>query len=126
MNTVTLISEAAIDTDPGRCTGDEGAVLQFLGVVRELENGRRLTGIRYTCYESMAAAMLQRMTNKATSVFGAHSLYFHHRIGVVPVAQPSVIIRVATGHSREAFALCEHYLREMKTTLPIWKEPLYL
>lgn len=123
---MTLINEAAIDSNPGPCTAHEGAVLQFLGVVRERENGRLLSGIRYSCYLTMATSLLKEMTDKATSIFGAHSLYFHHRIGVVRVAEPSVIIRVATGHSREAFALCEHYVRVMKTTLPIWKEPLYL
>ncbi len=104
---------------------EQGAVLQFLGVVREMEEGLPLEGIRYSCYEKMAWRMLNNTVAEAEAVFGPHGLVFHHRLGFVAVAEPSVIIRVATGHSQSAFDLCQHYLKAVKTTLPIWKEPVF-
>ena len=106
-------------------SGEDGAVLQFLGVVRQLEEGHPLSGIRYSCYEKMAWAILDTAIGEAQSAFGDHGLDFHHRLGLVAVAEPSVLIRVASGHSRDAFQLCQHYLQAVKTTLPIWKEPVY-
>ena len=103
-----------------------GAVTSFLGVVRELEDGRPLVGIRYSCYESMAWGELDKVIAEATEAHGAHDLSFHHRLGMVPVAEPSVWIRIATGHSAEALALCQFYLKAVKTRLPIWKEPVFV
>lgn len=102
-----------------------GAVLQFLGVVRGLEDGRPLRGIRYSCYEKMAWQILQNTIDSAQAQFGEHGLDFHHRLGMVPVAEPSVIVRISCGHSPQAFALCQHYLNAVKKTLPIWKEPVF-
>lgn len=123
---VCLLSEAPVDPFAGEPPGDEeGAVLQFLGVVRRLEKGRPLEGIRYSCYERMVKECFEKMVARAEERFGPHRLFFQHRLGMVRVAEPSVIIRVSTGHSPEAFALSQHYLRETKTVLPIWKEPVY-
>jgi molybdopterin synthase catalytic subunit len=100
-------------------------VLQFLGVVREQEDGRALSGIRYTYYEKMAWEVLEKTIEQAQAEYGQHGLDFHHRIGFVSVAEPSVLVRVSVGHSQRAFNLCQHYLKAVKTTLPIWKEPVF-
>ena len=100
-------------------------MLQFLGVVREQEEGRPLSGIRYSCYEKMAWEVLERTIAEAEAEFGKHGLDFHHRVGFVAVAEPSVIVRVSTKHSAQAFDLCQHYLKVVKTSLPIWKEPVF-
>jgi molybdopterin synthase catalytic subunit len=48
-----------------------------------------------------------------------------HRLGFVTNNEPSIIIRVKTRHSAEAFDLCRWYLKEIKTTVPIWKKPIF-
>lgn len=126
---VTLrLDEAPID--PG-CVESlfskrHGAVASFLGVVRELEDGRALCGIRYTYYERMARMMLNGLVDQATGEFGDHGLYFHHRVGFVAVAAPSVLVAVSSPHSPAAMGLCQFYLKAVKTTLPIWKEPVFV
>ncbi len=120
------IDDQPVETETTEFSPDHGAVLQFLGVVRELEDGRPLQGIRYSCYEKMAWEVLEKTIAEALAQFGEHGLTFHHRLGFVPVAEPSVIVRVATGHSQGAFDLCQHYLKAVKTTLPIWKDPVFL
>ena len=120
------IDDSPVDRSIEAFSAAHGAVLEFLGVVRELEDGRPLTGIRYTCYEEMARSVLDDTIAEAQRTFGDHELTFHHRLGFVPVAEPSVLVRVGSGLSQMAFDLCQHYLRAVKTTLPIWKEPIFL
>lgn len=119
------LDEAPIDATDLVYSPDHGAVLQFLGVVRELEEGRSLSGIHYSSYLPMARKLLKATIEEATTKFGQHGLDFHHRLGFVSVAEPSVIVRVSTGHSPSSIDLLQHYLRAVKTTLPIWKEPVF-
>ncbi len=119
------LDQSAIDAADIAYSPEHGAVLQFLGVVRELEDGRPLCGINYSCYDKMAWQLLDQTIKKAQTEFGEHGLDFHHRLGFVSVAEPSVIVRVSTSHSQCAIDLLQHYLRAVKTTLPIWKEPVF-
>lgn len=106
---------------------DEGAEAQFLGIVRETEDGQRISGIDYTAYEPMALSLLRDLPARAAGAFHApHRAIIRHRLGFVPAREPSIIIRVRAKHSAEAFDLCRWYLREIKTTVPIWKRPVFL
>ena len=49
----------------------------------------------------------------------------HHRLGVVPVGQPSIVIAVSSPHRREAFQACEFILEEVKKKAQIWKKEYY-
>lgn len=125
MPTITLLDETPVDRRIASFQVFHGAVLEFLGVVREMEGERKLQGIRYSGYEPMIQKLMGEMVARAEAAHGEHDLYLHHRLGLVLVGEPSVIIRVGTGHSREAFQLCEQYLAEVKKTLPIWKDPVF-
>ncbi|MEO0448589.1 MAG: molybdenum cofactor biosynthesis protein MoaE [Verrucomicrobiota bacterium] len=104
-----------------------GADLQFLGVVRGTEEGKAISGIDYSCYQDMALREFQAIAEQGQSDFDTqHRCFMQHRIGFVPVAEPSLFIGVQAAHSREAFALSEFYLREVKSRLPIWKKVEFL
>lgn len=49
----------------------------------------------------------------------------HHRLGSVPVGQPSIVIAVSSPHRREAFAACELILEEVKQKVQVWKREFY-
>lgn len=105
---------------------DEGAEAQFLGVVREIEDARPISGIEYTAYEPMALRMLLDLPARAAESCAApHHAIIRHRLGYVPAREPSILIRVRAKHSAEAFDLCRWYLREIKTAVPIWKRPVF-
>ena len=99
--------------------------MQFYGIVRDCEDGRQITGIDYRAYPPMAEAKLSGIALEGAGLFEEHTLKLHHRIGFVPAAEPSVIIRVTTRHSQAAFDICRHYLRRLKTEIPIWKPPVF-
>lgn len=103
----------------------EGAETQFLGVVRGSEDGRPITGIDYSAYLPMAEKMLQDLVARGQASQGPHCVFIQHRLGFVAAEQPSIVIRVRTRHSAEAFELCRWYLKEIKTCVPIWKRPVF-
>jgi molybdopterin synthase catalytic subunit len=103
----------------------EGAECQFLGVVRGEEDGRRISGIEYTAYRPMADRELEKLCAAAQRDHGPHRVEIQHRLGFVPERGPSIVIRVKTKHSGAAFDLCRWYLKEIKTTVPIWKKPVF-
>lgn len=121
------ISTEATDAFEDRvgCDRRFGADIRFLGVVRHLEDGREISGIDYTCYEPMANQMLRRLCVEMTAAARDHRVLIHHRIGFVPAGEPSLIIRVQAPHTAEGFALCQEYLKRIKKTVPIWKNPVF-
>jgi len=102
-----------------------GSDLRFHGVVRDLEDGRRITGIDYSHYEKMALKELQKIGHSMVQNFPDHLAQIHHRLGFVPAGEASIIIRVQTAHSAEAFDISREYLKRIKQTVPIWKNPVF-
>jgi molybdopterin synthase catalytic subunit len=108
----------------GFSDGSTGAELIFLGRVRGMENGEPISGIAYTCYESMAVRELERIHGEITAAHGPHDVIIHHRIGFVPNGEASLLIACGSRHSPEAFTLVQAYLRRIKESLPVWKHCL--
>lgn len=105
---------------------EEGGEVQFLGIVRATENGRPITGIEYSAYREMAEKELTDLVKRGMAHFKPHRVRIQHRLGFVVAGEPSIVIRVSTRHSAEAFEACRWYLNEIKTTVPIWKQPVWL
>ncbi|GEP43403.1 molybdenum cofactor biosynthesis protein MoaE [Brevifollis gellanilyticus] len=103
----------------------EGAEVRFLGTVRDLEDGRLITGIDYSVYLPMAEKMLAELITQGRQDHGPHEVFIQHRLGLVAAAEPSILIRVRSKHSAESFDLCRWYLKEVKTRVPIWKRPVF-
>lgn len=103
----------------------EGSEVRFLGTVRELEDGRVITGIDYSAYLPMAEKMLAELVGQGRHDHGPHEVFIQHRLGFVAAAEPSILIRVRSKHSAESFELCRWYLKEVKTRVPIWKRPVF-
>ena len=126
MPPVLILSEEPIQTAQTVFKAGEGAETQFLGVVRGEEDGRSISGIEYTAYLPMAEKMLRELAERGAREHGPHRLFIQHRLGFVAAEQPSIIIRVRTKHSAESFELCRWYLKEIKTSVPIWKRPVFV
>ena len=117
------IAEVESDFSPSTV---HGADLRFHGVVRDLEGGRPLAGIDYSHYETMALKELDRIGEAMGAEFPGHLALVHHVIGYVPAGEASIVIRVQTPHSAAAFEICREYLRRIKSTVPIWKNPVFV
>jgi molybdopterin synthase catalytic subunit len=102
-----------------------GAVLDFYGVVRGQEDAREIAGLDYEAHEAMARHQLELLAAKAAARFAIGQLILHHRIGFVPVAEPSLFLRVSSAHRGTAFAAAQWIIDELKARIPIWKHPAF-
>ena len=103
-----------------------GAILLFLGVVRDVNDGRGVTSIEYSAYEAMAQRELDALVTEATARFGSSSVVVEHRLGELALEDASVGIAVAHAHRDEAYALSRWTIEELKRRVPIWKREHYV
>lgn len=122
------ITDAPIDTAAVlAAVGDDcdGAVLLFLGNVRNHNEGREVVGIRYDAYRAMAERVLAEIAREAAARLGTDRLAVVHRIGELGIGETSVAIAVSSPHRAEAFDAARYTIEEIKRRLPVWKEELY-
>jgi len=101
-----------------------GAVIYFLGVVREQEGNATITAIDYEAFERMAVHQFEKIFEVMEKRWPIESIRLVHRTGVVAVNEPSLWVEVIAAHRGEAFQACEFLIDEMKKVVPIWKRPL--
>jgi molybdopterin synthase catalytic subunit len=98
-----------------------GAVVEFHGVVRELEKGEKISGIVYEIYEPMAERSITKILRELSFVHPCKFVRLIHRHGVVPVGESSIYVRIEAEHRREAFRMMEQLMDRLKVEVPIWK-----
>ncbi len=101
---------------------DCGAVLTFLGVVRDHGDGHAVEAIDYSCYEEMAAKELAKVARVSMMKHGVEHVAVVHRVGLLNVGDASLGLVVASPHRVEGFACAQMLIDEMKKTVPIWKK----
>ena len=99
-------------------------MVDFWGVVRGSEGGEPIAAIRYEAFPEMARHQLEQLAHRALEKFTVQSIRLHHRVGVVPVAEPSLFLRVDARHRGPAFEAAQWIVAELKVAVPIWKHPL--
>jgi MoaE-MoaD fusion protein len=106
--------------DAVRANGD-GAVVFFLGTVRDTNQGIEVTAIDYEAKTLMAVKELERLIREAVDRFAITAAFIRHRTGRVPVGEASVVIAVASPHRKNAYDANAWLLDELKKVAPIWK-----
>ena len=101
-----------------------GAVIYFLGVVRETEGEQSISALEYEAFEKMARHQFGKIFDELERRWPVESVRVVHRIGAIPVNEPSLWVEVVAPHRAEAFASCQFLIDEMKKVVPIWKRPL--
>ena len=102
-----------------------GAILLFLGTVRDVNDGRAVTGIEYSAYETMARRELENIAREGAERFASPDVVIVHRLGDLSLEEASVAIAVAHAHRQEAYALSRWTIEEIKRRVPIWKREHY-
>ncbi len=98
-----------------------GAVVVFHGVVRALEGDTTISAIDYESFDDMACHQFELIFEEINRQWPIESVRLVHRVGVVPVNEPSLWIEVIAPHRAEAFAACQFLIDQMKQRVPIWK-----
>ena len=100
-----------------------GAVIVFQGIVRNMEDGVPINAIDYESFNEMACHQFELIFEDIDRQWPIESVRLVHRIGVVPVNEPSLWVEIIAAHRAEAFAACQFLIDEMKVRVPIWKQP---
>ncbi|MGA3037534.1 MAG: molybdenum cofactor biosynthesis protein MoaE [Vulcanimicrobiaceae bacterium] len=102
-----------------------GAIAVFLGVVREQNEGRRVTGLSYEAYPAMALEEMRAIARETIERFGPCEIAIVHRTGDLAIGQASVGIAVGAPHRAAAFDACEYAIDELKRRVEVWKKEHY-
>jgi len=105
--------------------GGSGAVLLFLGTVRDHADGRPVARLRYEAYEPMARDVLEEILVEVQGRTGVERLSAVHRVGELVVGEISVAIAVSSPHRADAYEASRLVIEEVKKRLPVWKKELY-
>lgn len=101
---------------------NSGAVVLFLGTVRELTGGRRTVALDYEGYPAMAEAKLAELEAEACQRWPIDRVGIIHRLGHLELGDISVAVAVSCPHRQQAFEAGKFLIDELKVRVPIWKK----
>jgi molybdopterin synthase catalytic subunit len=119
-----LLTEAVLRPPPFGRDGS-GAVLDFMGLVRPLEDGRRISGIDYEAQPEMASHQLEEIAREAFTKFELYGVIIHHRTGFVKTGEASVLVRTESRHRGASYEANQWIMNELKKRVPISKRPRF-
>lgn len=99
-----------------------GAVVLFMGTVREMTAGKQTVALDYEAYPEMADQMMQQLIDEARDQWDVHGIAIEHRVGHLTLGEISVAIAVSSAHRSEAFEAGRFLIDRLKEIVPIWKK----
>ena len=103
-----------------------GAVATFIGTVREVNEGRPVSGIDYSAYVAMAQSEMDQIVAEAENQFGLGAIVVEHRLGSLELGDISIAIAVAHEHRDPALDAARFVIEQIKSRVPIWKLEHYV
>ena len=101
-----------------------GAVVAFVGTVREHGSGRPLSGMELEHYSGMTESAIEAMIDAALQRFDIRAARVVHRVGLLQAGDQIVLVAVTSAHRAQAFQACEFLMDYLKTQAPFWKKEL--
>ncbi len=99
-----------------------GAVVLFLGTVREMTSGRQTSSLDYEGYPEMAEKTTAEIDREARQKWPIINSGIVHRLGHLELGEISVAVAVSTPHRRQSFEAGQFLIDQLKARVPIWKK----
>ena len=99
-----------------------GAVVTFLGTVRDLTGDKVTVALDYEAYPGMAEKKMAEIEHETRARWPVGELLIVHRTGHLSVGEVSVAVAVSCPHRAQAFEACRHAIDRLKEIVPIWKK----
>ncbi|MCU7890667.1 MAG: molybdopterin synthase catalytic subunit MoaE [Candidatus Thiodiazotropha sp. (ex Ustalcina ferruginea)] len=99
-----------------------GAVVTFIGLMRDINEGDKVSRLFLEHYPGMTERALQEIVDEANSRWELQHCRVVHRVGDLRPTDPIVLVAVASLHRKEAFMACEFIIDYLKTKAPFWKK----
>ena len=105
---------------------EAGAVVLFLGTVRNNTDGRQVKHLEYDAYTPMAERKMAEIGQEILEKWGIKHVAIIHRIGKLEIGEVSVAVGVASPHRKDGFEACKYAMDRLKQIVPIWKREVWL
>jgi molybdopterin converting factor subunit 1 len=105
--------------------GEDGAVVNFEGVVRNNTRGRKTRYLDYECYEDMAIKVIAELGRDIAGSHAIGRIAIVHRLGRMEIGETSVAVVVTAPHRKPAFEAALEGINRLKRTVPIWKKEYF-
>lgn len=102
-----------------------GAVVGFVGMIRDHDGGRRVVRLEYSAHPSAEQVMGEVVAEVAEQSSGVRAVAASHRIGVLRIGEAALVAAVAADHRQAAFATCALLVDTIKARLPVWKHQFF-
>ena len=99
-----------------------GAVVSFVGTVRDLNDGAAVSEMELEHYPDMTERALEQIVEQAKARWPIFDALVIHRVGPMQPGEQIVLVAVTSPHRGEAFAACEFIMDYLKTQAPFWKK----
>lgn len=104
----------------------DGAVVHFVGYVRNHHNGREVRYLEYHAYDEMARSEMVRLAEQILAEHEIHRIAIVHRIGRIEIGEASVAVVISAAHRAPAFTACGLTMDRLKRTVPVWKREYFV
>jgi molybdopterin synthase catalytic subunit len=115
----------ALEAAAGPEAGADGAVVTFLGLVRNHNVGRSVRYLEYEAYEPLALKAFERIAAEIHDRWRDARLALHHRVGRLEIGEASIAIAARSPHRAHAYAACRYAIERVKQIAPIWKREFF-
>ena len=130
---MTLVVRAALTEQPISLAEHQdlvshqaaGAVVGFVGVIRDHDSGRQVVRLEYSAHPSAADVLAEVVADVAAQSPGTRAIAASHRIGVLDIGETALVAAVAADHRQAAFATCAQLVDAIKARLPVWKHQFF-
>jgi molybdopterin synthase catalytic subunit len=102
--------------------GGVGAVVAFVGTVRDRNDGAAVASLELEHYPGMTEAAIEAMVDEAIRRFEIRAARVIHRVGILAPLAQIVLVAVTAAHRGQAFQACEFLMDYLKTQAPFWKK----
>ena len=106
-------------------TNVDGAVVTFIGVTRDHNQGRVVEHLDYEAYQPMAQNKMLEIITEMRNRWPIGKIAVAHRTGRVDIGETSMVIAVGSPHRRPAFEACLYFVDRLKEVVPIWKKEFF-
>jgi molybdopterin synthase catalytic subunit len=114
-----------VDLREGAISLDEavgaGGIATFIGMVRDASDGRAVSRLDYSAYDSMAKREMIKIAEEIESEIEGVRVSVIHRVGTLVVGDIAVVCAASAPHRGEAFEACRLLIDRIKSRVPIWK-----
>ena len=102
--------------------GNVGAIVSFVGLVRDLNDGDAIQTLTLEHYPEMTQKALEAIELEAKTRWNVVDALIIHRVGTLKPQDQIVLVAVSSAHRGEAFKACEFIMDYLKTSAPFWKK----